>query len=171
MDTTFPDICSAIVDTHKKIIQNWMYSWMKSECSSYLQYKYSRYLFMKYLYSREIINTFGVSFFNNVAIFVRKHVLPHGKTFLYYLQKHIRHYGEYSNTLLEGKNYGLKHSSICTHPGLSLDNLMVILSQLSEKHVAKVNSNAIRQNKNIALTTEMKYMTNLLIWVHQCLQI
>ena len=58
-----------------------------------------------------------------------------------------QHYGEYSNTPLEGTNYSLKHSSICTHPGLSMDNSMVILSQLSEKHVTKVNSNVIRQNK------------------------
>ena len=94
-----------------------MYSWMKGYCSSYLQYKYSRYLFMKCLYSREIINTFGVSFSNNVAMFVRKHVLPHEKTFLNCLRKNIRHYGEYSNTPLEGTNNGLKHSSISTHPG------------------------------------------------------
>ena len=62
-------------------------------------------------------------------------------------RKNIRYYGEYSNTPLEGTNYGLKHSSICTHPRLSMDNSMVILSQLSEKHVTKVNSNVIRQNK------------------------
>ena len=147
VDTTFPDICSTVIDNHKKIIQNWMYSWMKGRCSSYLQYKYSRYLFMKYLYSREIIDTFGVSFSNNVAMFLRKHVLPHEKTFLYCLRNNIRHYGEYSNTPLEGTNFGLKHSSIATHPGLSMDNSMKILSQLSEKHVKKVNSTVIRQNK------------------------
>ena len=120
---------------------------MKGRCSTYLRYKYSRYLFMKYLYSREIIDTFGVSFANNVAMFVRKHILPHEKTFLYCLRKNIRHYGEYSNTPLEGTNFGLKHSSIATHPGLSMDNSMIILSQLSEKHVTKVNSTVIRQNK------------------------
>ena len=95
-----------------------MYSWMKGRCSSYLQYKYSRYLFMKYLYSREIIDTFGVSFANNVAMFLRKHILPHEKTFLYCLQNNIRY--EYSNTPIEGTNFSLKHSSIATHPGLSI---------------------------------------------------
>ena len=103
---------------------------------------------MKYLYSREIINTFGVSFSNNVAMFVRKHVLPHEKSFLYCLRKNIRHYSEYSNTPLEGTNYGLKNSSISTQHGLSMDNSMIILSQLSEKHVTKVNSNVIKQNKH-----------------------
>ena len=44
-------------------------------------------------------------------------------------------------------NFGLKHSSISTHPGLSMDSSMVILSLLSDKHVKKVNSNVIKQNK------------------------
>ena len=114
---------------------------------------------MMYLYSREIIDTFGVSFANNVAMFPRKHILPHEKTFLYCLRNNIRHYGEYSNTPLEGTNFGLKHSSIATHPGLSMDNSKIILSQLSKKHVTKVNSTVIRQNKkNIVSIIKRKYM-------------
>ena len=136
---------------------------MKQRCVTYLQYKYSRYLFMKYLYSREIVNTFGVSFSNNVAMFVRKHVLPHEKSFLYCLRNHIRHYGEYSNTPLEGTNYGLKHSSISTHPGLTMDNSMIILSQLSEKHVTKVNSNVIKQNKKHCVNYKEKVHNKLTI--------
>ena len=54
VDTTFPDISSIIVDDHRKVIQNWMYSWMKRTCSTYLEYKYSRYLFMKHLHSRKL---------------------------------------------------------------------------------------------------------------------
>ena len=107
VDTTFPDISSTIVNEHKKIIQNWMYSWMKGNCSTYLEYKYSRYLFMKYLYSRVITNTFGVPFANSVAMFLKRHILPHENTFLYCIRSKIRHYGEYSNTPLEGTNYGL----------------------------------------------------------------
>ena len=72
---------------------------------------------------------------------------PMKKTFLCCLRNNIRHYGEYSNTPLEGTSFGLKHSSIATHPGLSMDNSMIILSQLSEKHVTKVNTTVIRQNK------------------------
>ena len=89
VDTIFLDISSKIVDNHKKIIQNWMYSWMKGSRSTYLQYKFSRYLFMKYIYSRDIISTFGVSFTNNVALCLRRHVLPHENIFLYCLQNNI----------------------------------------------------------------------------------
>ena len=147
IDTTFPDIATSIINDHKKIIKNWMYSWMKRICPTYLQYKYSRYLFMKYIFSSQVVHLFGLAFSNNVAMFVRKHVLLHEKYFLYNQRSHIRHYGEYSNTPLEGTNFGLKHSSISTHPGLSMDSSMVILSLLSDKHVKKVNSNVIKQNK------------------------
>ena len=78
-----------------------------------------------------------------------KHVLPHEKTILYGLRSNTRHYGEYSNTPLEGTNYRMKHAPILTNPGLSMNNYVIILSQLSKKHVTNVNSNAIRQNKNI----------------------
>ena len=56
----------------------------------------------------------------------------------------------------EGTNFGLKHSSIATHPGLSMDNSMIILSQLSEKHVTKVNSTVIRQNKKHCVNYQEK---------------
>ena len=147
IDMTFPDIPTTIINDHKKIIQNWMYSWMKRTCWTYLEYKYSRYLFMKYIFLSQVVNLFGLAFLNNVAMFVRKHVLLHEKYFLYCQRSQIRHYGEYSNTPLEGTNFALKHSSISTHPGLSMDSSMVILSLLSDKHVQKVNSNVIKQNK------------------------
>ena len=92
---------------------------------------------MKYIFSSRVVNLFGLAFSNNVAIFVRKHVLLHEKYFLYSQRNHIRHYGEYSNTPLEGTNFGLKQSSISTHPGLSMDSSMVILSLLSDKNVKK----------------------------------
>ena len=147
VDTTFPDLPTTVIDENKKIILNWMYSWMKFQCHTYLQYKYSRYLFMKYLYSKHIIDLFGIAFANNVSLFVRKHVLICGKHFLYCNSNYIRYYGEYSNTSLEGTNFGIKNVSISTHPGLSMDNLMIIMSLQSDKYVIKTNRKVIRDNK------------------------
>ena len=112
----------------KKTLLNWMYSWMKLRCVTYLQYKYSRYIFMKILYYKQEIGLFGVIFSNNVANFVRKHILIHEKYFFYCFWNEIRHYSEDSNTSLEGTNYGLKHSSISTLPGLSMNSCMAIVS-------------------------------------------
>ena len=80
-------------------------------------------------------------------MFVQKHVLIHEKHFLYCNCSSIRHYGEYSNTPLEGTNYDIKHASISTHPGLSMDNSMIIMSLQSDKHVVKTNGKVIRDNQ------------------------
>ena len=102
---------------------------------------------MKYLYSKQIVDLFGIAFSNNVSMFVRNHVLIHEKHFLYCNCNSIRHYGEYSNTPLEGTNYGIKHASISTNPGLSMDNSMFIMSLQSDKHVVKTNGKVIRDNQ------------------------
>ena len=34
---------------------------------------------MKYIYSPDIVNIFGLAFANNVSMFVRKHVIPYEK--------------------------------------------------------------------------------------------
>ena len=151
VDTTFPDIPSTTIEKHKKIIMTWIYSWMKRRCITYLEYKYSRYLFMKYIYSPDIVNLFGLPFANNVSMFVRKHVIPYEIFFIFCNRNNVRHYGEHSNTPLEGTNNALKHSSMSTHPGLSMDNSMVILSLLSDKHVQKINGNVIHQNRRECL--------------------
>ena len=55
VDTTFPDLPSTVINQHKKIILNWMYSWMKNGCGTYLQYKYSRYIFNIFCFAIEVL--------------------------------------------------------------------------------------------------------------------
>ena len=45
---------------------------------------------------------------------------------------------------LGGTNFGSKHSSISTHPGLWLDSSTMILSVQSDKHVKKTYSKVIK---------------------------
>ena len=135
INTTCLDISTSIIKDHEKITLNYMYLWIKCRCITYLQYKYSKYLFMKYLYCREVIVLFGIVFSNDVSLFVWKCVLTKEKHFLFCHRKNARYSGKYSNTPLKGTNYGLKHSSISTNPRLSMDNIIDILSALSDKYV------------------------------------
>ena len=98
-----------------------------------------------------VTDLFGVTFSSNVSMFVQRHVLVHENHFLFYHRNSISHYGEYSNTLLEGTNFGLKHSSISTHPGLSMDSSMMILSVQSDKHVQKTHSKVTNHCKRHCL--------------------
>ncbi len=80
VNTTFPNISSNIVEDHKQIILNWMYSWMKDTCTMYLQYNYSRYLIMKYLYSSAIFNLFMELHFETISHFLSGNMSLHMKS-------------------------------------------------------------------------------------------
>jgi len=147
VDMTFPDVSSNLLEDHRRIIFSWIYSWMKCNCETYLEFKYSYFLFMKYLFSPVVTSTFGHAFPNNIASFLRKYVLTWEKWILFCYRKHIRHYGEYSNTPLEGTNFSIKHSAISTHPQLSLENSFQIISRQSKKKISSVQSDVLYQSK------------------------
>ena len=104
---------------------------MKHGCLSYIQCKYSRYVFMKYLYSKEFTDTFGVALSNNISTSIRQYVITHENYFLYCNWNTIRHYVEYSNTPLEGTNFEIKHLALSTHPGLSMDSIHICVTEWS----------------------------------------
>ena len=105
VDTTFPGLAKDIKDKYLKFIMNWCYSWMKLDCQTYLQFKYSFHLLCKFLYSQRVINIFGIPFANNFTQFLRKHVFVWETYILFYYRRFIRHYEEYNNSPLEGTNY------------------------------------------------------------------
>ena len=102
---------------------------------------------MEYLHSPKVTSLFGVTFSDNVSIFVRKHVLVHKKYFLFSHRNETRHYGEIPNAPLEVINFGLKHLSISTHPGFLMGNSMMILYVQSNKHVQKTHSKVTKHCK------------------------
>ena len=118
---------------------------------------------MKYLYSKEFTDTFGVEFSNNISTFVQQHVITHENCFLYCNWNTIMHCGEYSNTPLEGNNFGINHSAISTHPGLAMDSSMVILSVQSDKHVVKTNSKVVKANKKNCVNFTEKVHSKLTV--------
>ena len=64
---------------------------------------------------------FWDNIFKQYSLICWKHLIVHGKYFLYCNDNDIRHYGEYSNTPLESTNYGLKYLHV------SMDNSMAIV--------------------------------------------
>ena len=66
----------------------------------------------------KVCKLFGITFSNDVSLFVRKNVLTNEKYFLYCNRNEVRHNGEYSNAPIEGTNFSIKHSSVSTNPCL-----------------------------------------------------
>ena len=148
VDMKFPDLPSNIIQDQRSIILSWILSWTKDRCETYLEFRYSLFLFMKYIYSYVVTSRFGQAFPNNVAQFIRKHVLTWEKWILFCHRRTIRHYGEDTNCPLEGTNYGAKHSSVATHPQLPLENTFEILSTQSQKKVVSLQDNVITQSNS-----------------------
>ena len=144
----FPDLPSNVIQDQRSIILSWILGWTKDRCETYLEFRYSLFLFMKYIFSYVVTSRFGQAFPNNVAQFIRKHVLTWEKWILFCHRRTIRHYGEDTNCPLEGTNYGAKHSSIATHPQLPLENTFDILSTQSQKKVVSLQDNVITQSNS-----------------------
>ena len=48
------------------------------------------------------------------------------------MRKHIRHYAEFSNTILDGCNFGIKFHSASVCPATRIDNYFTIISNNAE---------------------------------------
>lgn len=148
VDMKFPDVPADVVRDQRAIILSWILSWTKDHCETYLEFRYSYYLFMKYIFSFVVTSRFGQAFPNNIAQFIRRHVLTWEKWILFCHRRTIRHYGEDTNCPLEGTNYGAKHSSVGTHPQLPLENTFDILSTQSQKKIVSLQDKVINQSKS-----------------------
>ena len=149
VDTTFPDLSKDVKDKYLKFIKNWCYSWMKIDCQTYMQFKYSYHLLCKFLYSKKVIDLFGIPFANNFTLFLRKHVFVWETYILFYYRRNIRHYEEYNNSPLEGTNTKLKHSDNSTHPQLRLETSFEVMNQQAEKKVQQVINDVITSSQTV----------------------
>ena len=68
----------------------------------------SKLMFKKLLNSKQIKSTLGSPFINSVQNFINAHIEPHESNFGFYLRLNLRHYDEYTNSIHEGTNCGLK---------------------------------------------------------------
>ena len=105
---------------------------MKQGCETLEEYRLSKYLLYKYLQSKPVVDNVSTLFYSNVELYLKKYIETHESKFLFCFRKHIRHYGEYSNTILEGCNNGLKYHSTPVTPQTRLDNSFTIISNNSD---------------------------------------
>ena len=76
----------------------------------------SKLIFKKFLNSKQIKSTLGIPFIDSVQNFITKHIEPHESNFYFYLRSNLRHFDEYTNSIYEGKNCGLKFNTAPVGP-------------------------------------------------------
>ena len=146
----FSEQCQKHYDEECTNVQHWLYSWMKPVCETYKEYTLSKYLSYKYLQSDEIVSKLTNLMDSHVILFVKKRIEIHESKFLFSLRKHVQHYADYSNTVLEGCNNGIKYHSSNVTPQTRLDNSFTIITNNSEMKVAKLNKDFQKQYISIS---------------------
>ena len=71
----------------------------------------SKLMFKKFLNSKQIKSTLGSPFIDSVQNFITKRIEPHESNFCFYLRLNLRHFDEYTNSIHEGTNRGLKYNT------------------------------------------------------------
>ena len=105
---------------------------MKQGCETLEEYRLSKYLLYKYLKSKPVVDKVSTLFYSSVELYLKKYIETHESKFLFCFKKHIRQYGEFSNTILKGCNNVLKYHSSSVNPKNRLDNSFTIISNNSD---------------------------------------
>ena len=164
-DKHFPRKSEFPLETHmhiekiKKNVHNWMYSWMKPACETIQEYRLSKYLLYKYLLSQPIIQKVSSLMYLSVKMLVKNYIEIHDDKFLFCLRRNVKHFGEYSNVILEGCFGGVKHHSSSPTPSTRLDNSFTIISNNSDmknsENDKKVSDMFLKQPAMTTMAREM----------------
>ena len=96
-------------------------------------------MFKKFLDSKQIKSTLGSPFINSVQNFITKHIEPDKSNFRFYLRLNLRHFDEYTNSIHEGTNRGLKYNTAPAGPSTTIEKAMEIMCN-NAKHNGKRKS-------------------------------
>ena len=115
------------------LLKKWIYSWMKSSCETQEEYLVSKLIFKIFLSSKQIKSKLGTTFIENIENFVTKHIEPHEIQFCFYLRLNLRHFEDYTNSIHEGTNSGLKYNSTPVGSSTNIEKALAIICNNSER--------------------------------------
>ena len=107
-------------------------------------------MFKTFLNSKQIKSKLGTSFIENVKNFVTKHIKPHETHFCFYLRLNLRHFEEYTNSIHEGTNRGLKYNSASLGPSTNSERALASMCnkiEISGTKKKKIASKDFRGSK------------------------
>ncbi|KAG7372657.1 MULE transposase domain containing protein [Nitzschia inconspicua] len=120
-----------------KRIRSWLYSFMKS-VETLDEYKASKALLLSYVNSEEVVKVIGDDTADNIVTFLRSNVFVHEQHFARCFYLDVRGFDAYSNTCLEGTNYGVKYCENRVLPNMSQAKATkVMINQDEDKFTRK----------------------------------
>ena len=109
---------------------------MSDACETMQEYNYSKFQLTRYIKSDYVTSTLGYVFAENVLRWLRKYVFVHESYFLFCLRKHIRHYGEYSNSIHEGTNNAIRSAAATVTKAHKIENSLGIICRNAGRTLA-----------------------------------
>ena len=152
----FPTSVGCFYDRVCNHLNKWMYSWMKSSCETREEYLVSKLMFKKFLNSKPIKTKLGTTFIQNVESFVTKHIEPHETYFCFYLRLNLRSFEEYTNSIHEGTNRGLKYNSAPVGPSTNIEKALAIMCNNAERSVTKKKKIASKDFRGSKMYSQLK---------------
>ena len=120
-----------------KQLKGWVYSWTKLSCESRTEYDYSFKVFKKFVESCEIKDKLTEAFPKSVLLFLKNNVQTQETHYVMYHKVIRRHYEEYSNSIHEGTNRGIKYNAAPVTPATHLDHSLVIMTKNAERNAKR----------------------------------
>merc|ERR1711966_478056 len=118
---------------------------MRYYCENEMEYQISKMMFFRFINTSFIKEKLGKAFIDSVEHFVRAHIEPHEKHYCFYLRKNLRHFDEFTNSVHEGTNNGIRHSAAAVGPSTLIEKSLVILS---ENGYRNINNKIMETAKN-----------------------
>ena len=87
----------------------------------------------KCLNSKRIKSKLGISFLENVENFVTKRIESHETHIYFYLRLNLTQFEEYTNSIHEGTNRGLKYNSAPVGPSRNIEKVLAIMCNNLER--------------------------------------
>jgi hypothetical protein len=108
-----------------------MYSWVRSNCETELEYLVSKSILLKYLRSDDFLSVFGSQNVDRIFKFIRGCIETVESSCCFFRRKNCRHFDVCMNTAHEGTNNGIKYCAAPVLPTYSLNKTAQVLSKNS----------------------------------------
>ena len=134
---------------------------MKNSCETREQYLVSKLIFNKFLKLKQIKSKLGITLIENVEKNFTKHIGPNETHFCLYLRLYLRYFEEYTNSIHEGTNRGLKYNSAPVGQSTNIEKASAIMCNNSERTRTKKKRIASKDFWGSKVYSKLKYSNKI----------
>lgn len=121
----------------KKLISNWIYSWMRCNCECDVEVHLSIKILRHFIQSEFVTNHFSADFISQMLDWIKSYVEPHLYRIAFYRKNMHRCFDVYTNCAQESVHHGMKFNAVPVTEYHSVTKSAIILSTNGLKKCAE----------------------------------